>query len=134
MIETANVVKIIDSNLVKVELERTSACKDCKICKADIPFEITAVNEKGAKVGDKVLIEIEHFKKSLPFFVYILPIFIIIGGYAIGFFISKLINIKNSENFSIIISAVFFTLYILKAAYKLKKGNKVVSRITKIIY
>lgn len=132
MTETANIVKVLSKDFAVVALERTSACGDCTVCKSDKALEVTVLNTQGAKYGDKVLIEIEHLKKSITFFAYILPILLLIAGYILGFFVSKLFGIKG-EGFAIIISALFFTVYILIAIRKIKKQNKITGKIIKII-
>ena len=80
------IVREVSGDFCKVGVKRSSACGDnCATCSAACKQKeaiCTAKNTVGAKVGQRVIIEIntEKVLKS-AFLVYILPIFVLIGVY-----------------------------------------------------
>lgn len=84
--EEGIVVRLGAENTVWVEAARKSACEGCTSrgsCHAGIAntMEAHAVNEAGARVGDRVLMEIPHqsfFTVSL--LIYIFPVVALVAG------------------------------------------------------
>ena len=83
------IVREVSGEYCKVGVRRSSACGDnCATCSAACKQKesiCTAKNTAGAKVGQRVIIEIntEKVLKS-AFLVYILPIFVLIAVYLIA--------------------------------------------------
>ena len=66
--EFALVLETYDSNIAKVELQRSSSCEGCSICSSGKPIVLRALNNINAEKGDSVVIEVEEFKKRIKFF------------------------------------------------------------------
>lgn len=86
MIESG-VVNKIDKKLAWVTMIKGEQCAGCTACKAfgEGSFEIIALNEQGAKPGDKVEVEInprQVIKYST--IVFLLPVLGLIIGYFLG--------------------------------------------------
>ena len=86
MIETG-VVNKIEKNLAWVTMIKGEQCAGCTACKAfgEGSFEVVALNNTDAKVGDSVEVEInprQVVKHST--IVFILPVLSIIIGYFLG--------------------------------------------------
>ena len=86
MIETG-VVNKIEKNLAWVTMIKGEQCAGCTACKAfgEGSFEVVALNNTDAKVGDNVEVEInprQVVKHST--IVFILPVLSIIIGYFLG--------------------------------------------------
>lgn len=83
-----------------IEIIRSSACGEncssCGLCPGKAAI-VEAINEKGAAVGDTVIIQMSD-KKVLgaAFLVYIVPLIMLIIGYFIGY------AVFNTESASII--------------------------------
>ena len=86
MIETG-VVNKIEKNLAWVTMIKGEQCAGCTACNAfgEGSFELVALNNPGAKVGDKVEVEInprQVIKHST--IVFLLPVLSLIIGYFLG--------------------------------------------------
>ncbi|MFH1541904.1 MAG: SoxR reducing system RseC family protein [bacterium] len=104
MREQGIVSKILSPLLVEVSFQRSAACEKCNLCHGldENNVGVEAVNEVGAKVGDKVEIDIpsqEVVKGSIVIFV--LPLLLLIIGYLIG-------NYYFSESYAILLGFIFF--------------------------
>jgi sigma-E factor negative regulatory protein RseC len=80
-----------DTHLVRIEIEAKGACQHCSSRNFCSPFGdnrrmITeAINEKGARPGDMVRIEMEPKSTlSAAFLLYVLPVLALLSGYALG--------------------------------------------------
>ena len=83
------IVTELSGTEAKVRIQRPSACgENCASCKAGcVPTEndVWAVNEAGAKTGDKVELEMQDKRVLLAAaLVYIIPLCMLFVGYAIG--------------------------------------------------
>lgn len=104
----------IDGSISKVRMGKHSNCKDCGACPGSDAAIITADNRIGAKLGQRVSVELQEANVLTgAFVVFILPlIFIFIGavtgkqlGGLLG--VSKLISeFIGGATFSIIVIAV----------------------------
>jgi len=87
MQEMGTVVEVRDA-LAIVEVERSPACERCGVCYqmgGKNKMVAQARNNAGAKVGDKVNLEIESkIFLSVAFVLYIIPVVFLIIGYFIG--------------------------------------------------
>ncbi|KAF0132996.1 MAG: sigma-E factor negative regulatory protein RseC [Candidatus Saganbacteria bacterium] len=86
MIELGIVKNILPGNLATVTFKSHGACKNCGMCLvAGNEASIKAKNEIGAKVGDKVKVEISPKEViRAAGILFILPILSMIAGYFIG--------------------------------------------------
>lgn len=110
MAETGIVMKE-HGNLVTVKLERNEACAKCKACTAGLASKdmfLEAENLCQAKEGDIVTVSLEHtnFLKAV-IIMYVFPLIALLGGIAIGYYVSSLLGWKAVEIVAIIIGAIF---------------------------
>ena len=87
MTQEAVVLKVFENGLAEVAVTRGTACgSNCGNCESCIyanELKAFAVNEAGAGRGQKVIIESESRKiYRAEFIVYILPLVLMIAGYA----------------------------------------------------
>lgn len=97
MREQGIITKILGDKLAQVEFEAGAACAKCKACCHLVEtgkMVVEARNEIGAKVGDKVEVHIpEKQVLTSAFLVYIFPLICLIGGYFLGIYLSRTLNI-----------------------------------------
>lgn len=130
MRESGIVIKI-DGKIATVELPKSEACERCRACSlgAGGMMCIEVENRPGAKVGDRVEIEIsEGFVVRSLLLIYIGPV----AALFIGYFLGALI----SEGIGIALALIFVVLYllILRLSDKmLAAQGKRASRIVKIL-
>ncbi|CCU78111.1 Positive regulator of sigma(E), RseC/MucC [Halanaerobium saccharolyticum subsp. saccharolyticum DSM 6643] len=117
MEELATVVKR-KKKKAEVKIIRHSACSKCdKSCslagdshdQEEIVMEVE--DEIGVKTGDQVLVEME--KGNILFatiVVYVIPIFLMIGGYFFGVWVASLVGIEALELAGIAGSFIFLIL------------------------
>lgn len=131
-----------DSKAAWVKTVKSGDCAGCSAkgsCHAsggDAEMEVKAINEAGAKVGDRIVLS---FKTSsllkASFLLYVFPILLLIVGAAIGQEMAPKFDF-NPSGFSAIMGFSFFfaSLLIIKAAAdKLAKKNEYRPKITKIL-
>jgi len=108
MIEEIGTVKSIDGIMARVNVPKKSACEGCTAgtCKIEEQsMEIEALNHAGAKVGQKVRVEIQSYaymKGSMV--VYGLPALLLVIGAVIG---KELMSRVFTNADSDILSAIF---------------------------
>lgn len=75
-----------ENKTCQVLISRHSTCSGCGSCNGDSSSIMKAVDDSGANVGQKVLIEIEeiNFLKG-AFLIYVLPIILVIFGVICGY-------------------------------------------------
>ena len=82
----------VEEDMLTVRLERIAACAKCKRCIAGYTEKemlMKAINSCEAKVDDWVNIEVEtNFFLTAVFFMYVLPLFGLMLGFAIGYFMA----------------------------------------------
>jgi len=130
--EEGRVIKI-EGDLAQVEVERKSACRACGLCslRRGNTMLAEAENTIGAKVGEKVRIEIPSsvvLKGALLF--YALPLVALILGMILGIKITKHQTGGLTLGFSFFISS-FIIIWLYDK--KRKVQNLYRSRITGII-
>ena len=108
----------------------------CHTMGGDDEMEVRAINEVGAKVGDRIVLS---FKTSsllkASFLIYVFPILLLIVGAAIGQKMAPRFDF-NPSGFSAIMGFAFFfvALLIIKTmADKLAKKNDYRPKVTKIL-
>ncbi len=107
MTSTGRVVSV-NNNIATVQVVKTSACghncSECAVCNAPV-IQTEAVNNIGAKPGDRVVIETKSSGiLKLAFILYMLPVLVVI---AIGI-ISVITHLKN-----VIIAIICLTAFII---------------------
>ncbi|MBU1026834.1 MAG: SoxR reducing system RseC family protein [Candidatus Margulisbacteria bacterium] len=112
MKENGKLTKIISPHEVEITFPKNSACKKCGACRlaGDGKVSIIAANKVGAKLGDKV--EVEIATKGLVFgslLVFVLPIVFLMAGYFLGFYaMLALGNAPAAEKVGILTAFVLF--------------------------
>jgi sigma-E factor negative regulatory protein RseC len=100
-----------ESTLVRVEIEGKGACHSCASRHVCVPFGednrmmTEAINERGARPGDLVRIEMSPKSTiSAAFLLYVLPVVALFLGYALGF------SAMREEKYGIVSGLVLFAL------------------------
>lgn len=123
MDKIGTVIKLENNNAI-VQVMRASACgENCAMCKggcSQTKQTVSASNEMGALLGDKVKIELDDNKVLLAaFLVYILPLILLIIGYVIKgwqgavigfvipFIILKALDKKNAKRYTATITKIW---------------------------
>ena len=124
--EEGIVIKI-DSNIARVRTTKSSGCESCTArssCHAmesGNDMEVNAVNEAGAKVGDRIMLYFETGSLlKAAFLLYIFPILCMLFGAAAGHWFS----IRNHMNPSALAAATGFVFLILSFAFVRSRANK----------
>ncbi|MBN2410259.1 SoxR reducing system RseC family protein [candidate division KSB1 bacterium] len=126
MIECGVIVSTKDG-FATIQMQKGDNCKDCNICDS---FgggfrSIEAVNHIGAKIGDRVEVEIKSYNLlKYSFLVFIFPILMLIGGYFAG--ISLFNNGETNEGYGILgaFIGLLLSFILIKTIDKLVGGNK----------
>jgi len=131
-----------DSRAAWVKTVKSGSCAGCSArgsCHAmggDDEMEVKAINEAGARVGDRIVLS---FKTSsllkATFLLYVFPILLLIIGAAVGQEMAAKFDF-NPSGFSAIMGFTFFfaALLIIKiTANKLARKNEYRPKIIKII-
>jgi sigma-E factor negative regulatory protein RseC len=108
MVEEVGTVQSVDGLLARVRVPRKSTCEGCTmgICKTDEQgMEIEAVNQAGARVGQRVKVSIQTFTYVRgTMVVYGLPAVLLVAGAVVGKeFMSRIFTHTDPD----ILSAVF---------------------------
>ena len=82
--EQGTVIEVID-NVAKIKVGRHSDCSNCGACPGDNSIIITANNEIGAKVGQRVAFEVKEANVLIgAFAVFVLPLIAAFVGVLLG--------------------------------------------------
>ena len=140
--EKGIVIKI-DSNTARVRTTKSSGCESCTAkhsCNATgtgQEMEVDAVNEVGARVGDRIMLYFETGSLlKATFLLYIFPILCMLIGAALGHWFS----LKNGMNPSAPAAAAGFLFLILSFIFVRSRANKLAEndryrpKIIKILY
>ncbi|MFC1478528.1 SoxR reducing system RseC family protein [Candidatus Margulisiibacteriota bacterium] len=127
MQEQGKVVKT-EGNIVFIELEKRAACGYCHACDFQQNGNILkVVNDKQAKVGNKVVISIPEWNMiKIAFLVYIVPLVLFVAAYLAGDGIAR--NFSTSTDQFIIWGmitsiAVLFLYYLFIKFYDKQYKN-----------
>ena len=136
------IVTKTDSRAAWVKTIKSGACKGCTArgsCHSlggGDDMEVKAINEAGAKVGDRIVLSLETSSLlKASFLLYVFPILLLIIGALMGQEIAPYIDF-NPSGFSAILGFSFFfaAVLIIKAkANKMAKKNEYRPKIIKIL-
>jgi len=131
-----------DAREAWVKTVKSGACEGCSARGAchslseGGDMEVNAINEAGAKVGDRIVLSFETSSLlKATFLLYVFPILLLIIGAAIGQETAPYFNV-NSSGFSAVIGFSFFfaaVLVIKVKANKMAKKNKYRPKIIKVL-
>ncbi|UCH21751.1 MAG: SoxR reducing system RseC family protein [Deltaproteobacteria bacterium] len=121
------VVIKINATSAWVKTTRTGACKacsargSCSTIGGGKEMEVEAVNDAGARVGDRIVLSFETASLlKACFFVYVFPILLLILGAAVGFNAAPLLDLNASG-----LSAVCgFSSLLLAFWFVKSRGNR----------
>lgn len=125
-------VVLLEDSIATVRFERSSACKDCGACmmsESQKEMLLKVSNTLNAKENEWVKVELESpmlIKASL--ITYIFPLFLLIIGAAVGYFLNEAIGIMaESQTMAAIMALVFVALsfviiHMLESKFKKNKG------------
>ena len=131
-----------DSSGAWVKTVKSGACAGCTArgachsMSAGDEMEVKAVNEAGAKVGDRIVLSFESASLlKATFLLYVFPILLLIAGALIGQESAPYFSL-NPAGFSVILGFSFFIaalLFIKIKAGQLAKKNEYRPKIVKIL-
>lgn len=131
-----------DSGEAWVKTVKSGACEGCTARGAchslsdSGEMEVSAINEAGAKVGDRIVLSFETSSLlKATFLLYVFPILLLIIGAVIGQETAPYFNF-NPSGFSAVIGFAFFfaaVLVIKVKANKLAKKNEYRPKIIKVL-
>jgi sigma-E factor negative regulatory protein RseC len=131
-----------DSGEAWVKTVKSGSCEGCSArggCHSlsdSGDMEVNAINEAGAKVGDRIVLSFETSSLlKATFLLYVFPILLLIIGAGIGQETAPYFNV-NPSGFSAIIGFSFFfaaVLVIKVKANKMAKKNEYRPKIVKVI-
>jgi sigma-E factor negative regulatory protein RseC len=132
----------IESGAAWVKTVKSGACKGCSArgschsLSSGDETEVEAINEAGAKAGDRIVLSFETSSLlKATFLLYVFPILVLLTGALIGEEIAQYTQI-NPSVFSAITGFSFFfaAVFIVKTkANKLAKKNEYRPKVTKIL-
>lgn len=125
MTQDATVTKLLPNNMAEVAVTRTTACGgncgNCESCIFQSELKTPAKNLAGARPGQKVIIQSKSssvYKAAM--LVYVLPIALIVLGYAIAYMLGATEGLCIIASFAgLIIGAVIVVL-----SQRLKKNHE----------
>lgn len=129
---TEAVVKTVKSGVCKGCTARGS----CHSMGENDEMEVDVINAAGAKVGDRIVLNLETGPLlKVTFLLYVFPIIVLIIGAALGQRIATMLGL-DSSGLSVLVGFFFLfaaVLFIKKKANKLAKRNKYRPTIVKIL-
>ena len=135
------VMEIVDNKTAKLRMKRHSACASCGKCattseEKDIIVEVD--NTIGAKVGDRVEVNMETINVlKAAFIVYTIPLIALLIGTVGTFYILKAVNFNgNVEIISAIVGLIFTIIVFLilkKNDKKFRDSKEYIPIVTRII-
>ena len=130
--EVGYVVEATDQ-VTKIKLGRHSECKSCGACAGNNNLIVAVNNPIGAKVGDKVCIQMPK-DNILPsiYIVYIQPLLLVFLGSIIGYIISVYAH-KSAIGFEIVFGFIFFIIAIMFIKVVDNKASKKKNNLASII-
>ncbi len=136
------IVTRIDSRETWVKTVKSGSCEGCSARGAchslsdSGEMEVTAINEAGARVGDRIVLSFETASLlKATFLLYVFPILLLVVGAVIGQEAAPYFNF-NPSAFSAIIGFSFFfaaVLVIKIKANKLARKNEYRPKIIKVL-
>ncbi|AIF52498.1 MULTISPECIES: SoxR reducing system RseC family protein [unclassified Pelosinus] len=84
------VIEAISNHMARVKTSRHNDCENCGACPGNSALVLDARNDIGAKVGQRVAIEIKEINMlKAAFIVYILPLLMVFVGVVAGGFCAE---------------------------------------------
>ncbi|MFI3163551.1 MAG: SoxR reducing system RseC family protein [Bacillota bacterium] len=132
MKEIGTVVKA-DKKNIKIRMERKSACGNCNMCgfkQGDMHVDLNCENKLGAKLGDKVEMEMEASTVLISAsIVYLVPLICAL----VGFLIAYLLGVSELAQFGGLMAGVAFGFLVIFIIDKLVKKTKFTPTCTRIV-
>lgn len=135
------IVEIVDSVTAKLKLKRHSACASCGKCattseEKDIIVEVD--NTIGAKVGDKVEVNMETVNVlKAAFIAYAIPLVSLLLGTVGTFYSLKAVNVTSNVEFISGLVGLIFTfisfLILRKNDKKFRDSKEYIPVVTRVI-
>lgn len=141
MINTTGVVIGVEAQKAYVHISRNTACENCGACHFDektMNMKITAVNQVGATVGDRVELSMDNvnfFRAS--FFLYGIPLLALLFGIFTSFYGLQALEVPYYDIFAILIGVVIMTLAYLVIklnSEKFAENERYMSIITAVLH
>lgn len=141
MVNTTGVVIEVQDDKAFVHISRNTACENCGACHFDektMNMKITAINDVGAKIGDRVELSMDNvnfFRAS--FFLYGIPLITLLIGLFLGIFIFQGMGLKYYDIYAILMGMAFmaFSYIVLRMnREKFADNTKYMSVITGIMH
>lgn len=108
------VCRVLDGNMAEVEIMRHPACSSCGACshgKGGPKQIVRALNGVGAREGQTVIIEGETGAVLwAAFVVYMVPVLMMLAGFALGPLVSRLLGAAGGEGFNALLGFAFLVL------------------------
>ncbi len=129
-------VRAIDGKFVEVVVPKGGECKRCGAClisASDHTSIVRAVNRVGAKIGDRVEIEISPKDAVLgAFFVFILPLIVATFSGVAGLLIGS--RVRHGYLFASILGGIglVFSFIIVRLIYR-RKGTGAYAAVVEVI-
>lgn len=126
--EKSGVVIALSGSNAIVEVRRTSSCGDnCSGCSGacEVPVaKVTVPNDKGAKIGDFVVLTVsESDMLKASFALYTVPLIALILGIGLGIFVAGTLALPSSDLVGLGLGFVFMIMAFvgINASKKIKK-------------
>lgn len=131
--EQEGIVIELNDNIAKVKVARHSHCENCGACPGSNAMIVKAINDIGAREGQKVIFQIkEDGMVKAAFIVYIFPLLLVIAGLMMGSLTAEVIN-ASAVNFQVAGGIVGFMFSIVVIIYYEKVYKCSVNKLPKII-
>ena len=113
-----------NDDITKIKLGRHSECKNCGACPGNNNLIVSVNNPIGAKVGDKVCVQMpqDNIVPSV-YVVYIQPLLLVFVGAIIGYLVSVYTH-KSATVLEVVFGAIFFIISIIFIKVADKKAGK----------
>lgn len=117
MEQTGIVTRMMENNVVELEIRRAAGCGSCKGCASSCevkPHYLTLKNNINAKPGD--FVELRAVKKSIMKYItiiYTIPFIFLIMGIVIGNYLFKNMPTSNQELLSFGTGIIFLAISFL---------------------
>jgi len=126
MIEEGRVIEV-KGGLAKVEIRRSTSCGTCRVCWMSEEGKMVACAENliGAKVGQRVRLQVSGSILKAAFVVYILPLVGLIVGYGVGSSVTKAMGYPGyAEKIGMICGLATLALSFLAVRYYGRKTGQ----------
>ncbi|MBP2644693.1 MAG: SoxR reducing system protein RseC [Firmicutes bacterium] len=88
--EQEGIVIAVENDLAKVKTSRHSDCENCGSCPGNTAMVLDALNQAGARPGQRVLIRVAEVSMlRSAFIVYMVPLFAIFAGIMLGGYVAE---------------------------------------------